>query len=47
MTFGEIISWPFAKLLWLFNFTGSYAVALFFFAIVVKIVKNAKQKKQA
>lgn len=48
MTFGEIISWPFAKLLWLFNFTGSYAVALLLFAIVVKIVLlplSIKQQK--
>ena len=48
MRFIEIISWPFAKLLWLFNFTGSYAVALLFFAIVVKIVllpMSIKQQK--
>lgn len=48
MSFIEIISWPFAKLLWLFNFTGSYAVALLFFAIVVKIVllpMSIKQQK--
>ena len=48
MTFVQIISWPFAKLLWLFNFTGSYAVALLFFAVVVKLVLlplSIKQQK--
>ncbi len=48
MSFIEIISWPFAKLLWLFNFTGSYAVALLLFAIVVKVVllpMSIKQQK--
>ncbi|MBE6656249.1 MAG: YidC/Oxa1 family membrane protein insertase [Ruminococcaceae bacterium] len=48
MSFIQIISWPFAKLLWLFNFTGSYAVALLLFAIVVKIVllpMSIKQQK--
>lgn len=48
MTFVQIISWPFAKLLWLFNFTGSYAIALLFFAIVVKLVMlplSIKQQK--
>lgn len=48
MSFIEIISWPFAKLLWLFNFTGSYAIAIFFFAIVVKLVTlplSIKQQK--
>ena len=48
MSLIEIISWPFAKLLWLFNFTGSYAVALLFFAIVVKLVTlplSIKQQK--
>ena len=38
MSFIEIISWPFAKMLWLFNHCGSYVVAIFFFAIVVKFV---------
>ncbi|MBQ9736360.1 MAG: YidC/Oxa1 family membrane protein insertase [Clostridia bacterium] len=44
----KIITWPFAKLLELFNFTGSYAVALLFFAIVVKLVTlpfSIKQQK--
>lgn len=48
MSFMEIITWPFAKLLELFNFTGSYAVALLFFAIVVKLVTlpfSIKQQK--
>ncbi len=48
MTFTELISWPFAKLLWLFNFTGSYAIALLFFAIVVKLIMlplSIKQQK--
>ncbi len=48
MSFIEIISWPFAKLLWLFNFTGSYAVALLLFAIVVKAIllpMSIKQQK--
>lgn len=48
MSFIEIISWPFAKLLWLFNFTGSYAVALLLFAIVVKVIllpMSIKQQK--
>ena len=47
-TFMKIITWPFAKLLELFNFTGSYAVALLFFAIVVKLVTlpfSIKQQK--
>lgn len=38
MNFVEIISWPFAKMLWLFNHCGSYVVAIFFFAVVVKLV---------
>ena len=44
----KLITWPFAKLLWLFNFTGSYAIALLLFAIVVKIVLlplSIKQQK--
>ena len=44
----KIITWPFAKLLELFNFTGSYAVALLFFAIVVKLITlpfSIKQQK--
>ena len=48
MSFSQIIVWPFAKLLWLFNFTGSYAVALLFFAIVVKVIllpMSIKQQK--
>ena len=48
MSLIEIISWPFAKLLWLFNFTGNYAIAIFFFAIVVKLVTlplSIKQQK--
>lgn len=48
MSFTQIIVWPFAKLLWLFNFTGSYAIALLFFAIVVKLIllpMSIKQQK--
>ena len=49
MSLIEIISWPFAKLLWLFNsFTGSYAIALLLFAVVVKVVllpMSIKQQK--
>ena len=34
MSFGEIITWPFAKLMvWLYNLTGNYGLALIFFAI--------------
>lgn len=49
MSFGEIIAWPFAFLMRIFNqFTGSYAVALLLFALVVKVVMlplSIKQQK--
>ena len=49
MSFGEIIAWPFAFLMRIFNqLTGSYAVALLLFALVVKIVMlplSIKQQK--
>ena len=49
MSFGEIVAWPFAFLMRIFNqFTGSYAVALLLFALVVKLVMlplSIKQQK--
>ena len=49
MSFGEIIAWPFAFLMRIFNqLTGSYAVALLLFALVVKLVMlplSIKQQK--
>lgn len=49
MSFGEIIAWPFAFLMRIFNqLTGSYAVALLLFALVVKVVMlplSIKQQK--
>ena len=49
MSFGEIITWPFAKLMvWLYGLTGSYGVALILFALVVNLVMTpfmAKSKK--
>ena len=39
MSFGEIITWPFAKLMvWLYNLTGNYGVALIFFALTVNLI---------
>ena len=49
MSFGEIITWPFAKLMvWLYNLTGNYGVALIFFALAVNLIMTpfmAKSKK--
>ena len=49
MSFGEIITWPFAKLMvWLYGLTGNYGVALIFFALVVNLIMTpfmAKSKK--
>ena len=39
MSFGEIITWPFAKLMvWLYNLTGNYGVALILFALAVNLI---------
>ena len=49
MSFGEIITWPFAKLMvWFYNLTGNYGVALIFFALAVNLIMTpfmAKSKK--
>ena len=49
MSFGEIITWPFAKLMLLFyNLTGSYGLSLIFFSLTVNLVLTpfmAKSKK--
>ena len=49
MSFGEIITWPFAKLMvWLYGLTGNYGVALTLFALVVNLIMTpfmAKSKK--
>ena len=49
MSFGEIVTWPFAKLMvWLYGLTGSYGAALIFFALVVNLIMTpfmAKSKK--
>ena len=49
MSFGEIITWPFAKLMLLFyNLTGSYGLSLIFFSLTVNLVLMpfmAKSKK--
>ena len=49
MSFGEIITWPFAKLMvWLYNLTGSYGWAVILFALVVNVILApfmAKSKK--
>ena len=49
MSFGEIITWPFAKLMvWLYGLTGSYGAALILFALVVNLIMTpfmAKSKK--
>ena len=49
MSFGEIITWPFAKLMvWLYNLTGNYGLALIFFARAVNLIMTpfmAKSKK--
>ncbi|MDO4972831.1 MAG: YidC/Oxa1 family membrane protein insertase [Eubacteriales bacterium] len=49
MSFGEIITWPFAKLMvWLYNLTGSYGWAVILFALVVNLILTpfmAKSKK--
>ena len=39
MSFGEIITWPFAKLMvWLYGLTGNYGLSLILFALVVNLV---------
>ncbi len=49
MSFGEIITWPFAKLMiWLYNLTGNYGWAIILFALVVNLILApfmAKSKK--
>ena len=49
MSFGEIITWPFAKLMvWLYGMTGNYGVAVILFALVVNLIMTpfmAKSKK--
>ena len=49
MSFGEIITWPFAKLMvWLYELTGNYGVALCLFALAVNLIMTpfmAKSKK--
>ena len=49
MSFGEIITWPFAKLMvWLYKLTGSYGWAVILFALVVNLILApfmAKSKK--
>ena len=49
MSFGEIITWPFAKLMvWLYGLTGNYGLSLILFAVVVNLVLTpfmAKSKK--
>ena len=49
MSFGEIITWPFAKLMvWLYKLTGSYGWAVILFALVVNLIMTpfmAKSKK--
>ena len=49
MSFGEIITWPFAKLMvWLYGLTGNYGVAVILFALVVNLIMTpfmAKSKK--
>ena len=49
MSFGEIVTWPFAKLMvWLYNLTGNYGLALTFFALAVNLIMTpfmAKSKK--
>ena len=49
MSFGEIITWPFAKLMvWLYGLTGNYGLSLILFALVVNLVLTpfmAKSKK--
>ena len=39
MKFGEIITWPFSKLMvWLYQLTGSYGWAIILFALVVNVI---------
>ncbi|MBO6092954.1 MAG: YidC/Oxa1 family membrane protein insertase, partial [Oscillospiraceae bacterium] len=39
MSFGEIITWPFAKLMvWLYRLTGSYGWAVILFALIVNLI---------
>ena len=49
MSFGEIVTWPFAKLMvWLYNLTGNYGLALTLFALAVNLIMTpfmAKSKK--
>ncbi len=49
MSFGEIITWPFAKLMvWLYNLTGNYGVSIILFALAVNLIMTpfmAKSKK--
>ena len=42
MSFGEIITWPFAKLMvWLYNLTGSYGWAVILFALAAAVYGTA------
>ncbi len=49
MSFGEIITWPFAKLMvWFYNLSHNYGIALIFFALAVNLIMTpfmAKSKK--
>lgn len=49
MSFGEIITWPFAKLMvWLYGLTGNYGAAIILFALVVNLIMTpfmGKSKK--
>ena len=49
MSIWEMITWPFAKLMvWLYNLTGNYGLALTFFALAVNLIMTpfmAKSKK--
>ena len=49
MSFGEIITWPFAKLMvWFYNLTHNYGIALIVFALAVNLIMTpfmAKSKK--
>ena len=49
MSFGEIVTWPFAKLMvWFYNLTGNYGIALIVFALAVNLIMTpfmAKSKK--
>ena len=49
MSFGEIITWPFAKLMvWLYGLTGNYGASIILFALLVNVIMipfMAKSKK--